>query len=870
MKSRKLLPLVAVLIIASLVLAACPSGATPEPQVVEKIVEVVKEVPVEVVQTVEVVREEVVEKIVEVVATPAPSAEATDRSGAWMDTIVFVQEPNADAAIRRLEVGDLDMYAFAIANPQTAQNVYNSEPLSYLRAYGNYDELSFNPAGPIFEGTGKLNPFAVPEAREAMNWLVDRDYLSRELYGGMAIPRFFAINNASNDYAMHADVAKALERQYAHNPERAEEAITAVMEELGAEKVDGKWQYEGEPVEIILLIRTEDTRRLIGDYVGTLLEDLGFTVVADYKTAAEAGPIWLSGEPKDGRYHIYTGGWITTAVPRDLGVNFAYFYTDMGRSENMWQQYVNDPEFYEVARKLDNNDFTTLEERSELFAKALELSMKDSYRVWLVDRSPIYALRDEVTVGSDLFGGPSGSMMWANTIRRADEVGGSMTVGLPSLLTQPWNPLDGSNWIFDMMLLRGIGEYAYKPDLYTGLYWPNYFEKAEVFIQEGLPVGKTLDWVDLEFVPSIEVPGDAWVDWDAENQVFITASEKFTETVTAASKNIVYYPADMFDTLTWHNGSPVSVGDFVMAMILTFDRGKEGSIIYDSSKTPALNSFLSAFKGVRILSTDPLVIETYTDNYQLDAELNINTWFPMYNQGQGSWDMLAMGIFAEEKELGAFSPTKATALEKDRFSYVAGPTVAILKAELDEAQAEGKIPYEATLSQFISAEEIEARYAAMQEWFRTRGHLLVGTGPFYLQRAFPVEQTVILQRYADYPFAADRWDRFATPRIPEVEVEGPARVTIGQPATFEVFIDFDGAPYPTEDINQVKYLVFDANGELAYVGQATAASDGIWEINMEAAVTSALPAGSNLLEVVVVSNLVALPVSQSVQFVTAQ
>jgi hypothetical protein len=39
-------------------------------------------------------------------------------------------------------------------------------------------------------------------------------------------------------------------------------------------------------------------------------------------------------------------------------------------------------------------------------------------------------------------------------------------------------------------------------------------------------VGKTLDWVDLQFVPSIEVPGDAWVDWDAENQVFITASAK--------------------------------------------------------------------------------------------------------------------------------------------------------------------------------------------------------------------------------------------------------------------------------------------------------------------------------------------------------
>ncbi len=869
MKSRKLLPLVAILIIASLLVAACGQATPAEPQVVVQTVEVVKEQVVEVVQTVEVVKEQVVEKIVEVVATPAPSTEETDRTGAWLDTLVIVQEPNADAAIRRLEVGDIDMYAFAIANPQTAQNVFNSEPLSYLRAYGNYDELSFNPAGPTFEGTGKLNPFSVAKAREAMNWLIDRDYVARELYGGMAIPRWFVFNNASNDYAAHADVAKALERKYGHDPERAEQAITEVMEELGAEKVGGQWQYEGEPVEIILLIRTEDTRRQIGDYVGTLLEDLGFTVTRDYKTAAEASPIWLSGDPKEGRFHIYTGGWVTTAVPRDLGTNFAYFHTDMGRAENMWQQYVNTPEFYEIARRLDNNDFRTLEERSELITEALELSMQDAQRIWLVDRSPIYALRDEVVVGSDLFGGPSGSQIWPNTIRRADEVGGSMTIAIPSILTAPWNPLDGSNWIFDMMLLRGIGEFAVKPDPYTGLNWPNYIEKAEVFIQEGLPVGKTLDWVDLTFVPEITVPDDAWVDWDAENQVFITASEKFTETQTALSRNVVYYPADMFDTLTWHNGSPISLGDFVMAMILNFDRGQEGSVIYDASKAPALRSFMSAFKGVRILSTDPLVIETYTDNYQLDAELNVNTWFPMYTQGQGSWDMMAMGIFAEEKELGAFSPTKATELEVDRFSYIAGPTVAILKAELDEAQAEGKIPYEPTLSQFISADEIAARYAAMQEWYRTRGHLLLGTGPWYLQRAFPVEGTVILQRYADYPFAADRWDRFATPRIPDVDVDGPTRVTIGQPATFDVFVDFEGEPYPTEDINQVKYLVFDANGELAYVGQAQATADGVWEVVLEAAVTNALPAGSNLLEVVVVSNLVALPVSQQVPFVTA-
>ncbi len=866
MASKKWSVAVGIIVILSMILSAC---AAPTPQVVEKVVEKPVEKIVEKVveKPVEKVVEKPVEKVVEQVITPTPAP--VTRTGAWLDTVVVVAEPNADAAVRRLEVGDIDLYAFAIASPQTAQNIYKSQALRYVRAYGNYDELSFNPAGPVFEGTGKLNPFAVAKVREAMNWLVDRNYIAKEIYGGMAIPRYFPFNNASNDYALHADVAKALERKYAPNKAKADEVITAEMKALGAEKVGGKWQYKGAPVEIILLIRTEDQRRQIGDYVGTLLEDLGFTVVRDYKTAAEASPIWLSGEPKEGKYHIYTGGWITTAVPRDLGGNFAYFYTDMGRSENMWQQYKNDPEFYEIARKLDNNDFKTLEERSKLIARGLELAMQDSYRIWLVDRSPIYAMRKEVEIGSDLYGGPSGSWIWSNTLRRTGQVGGSMTIAMPSILTAPWNPLDGSNWIFDMMLLRGIGETAYKTDLYTGLYWPNYFEKAEVFVQEGLPVGKTLDWVSLKFVPKIEVPADAWVDWDPKAQKFITAGEKFTQTVTALSRSVVYYPADLYKTIKWHNGSNFSIGDVIMGMILTFDRGKEGSIIYDKSKTAALKSFMSSFKGVKILSKDPLVIETYTDNYQLDAELNVSTWWPMYAQGQGSWEMLAIGIFAEQKELGAFSPTKATELKKDRFSYIAGPTVAILKAELDEAAKTGTIPYTNTLSAFISKEEIALRYKNLQEWHRQRGHLLLGTGPYFLQRAFPVEGTVILQRFADYPFPANRWDRFAAPRIPEVDVTGPARVTAGSAASFEVTVNFEKKPYPTADISQVKFLVFDAKGELAKVGQATASKDGLWKVDLPADVTKGLAAGSNLLEVVVVSKLVALPVSASVQFVTA-
>jgi peptide/nickel transport system substrate-binding protein len=125
------------------------------------------------------------------------------------------------------------------------------------------------------------------------------------------------------------------------------------------------WTYEGEPVEISVLIRIEDERLAIGDYVSNQLEDIGFQVFRDYKSAADASPIWYGGDPNEGGFHIYTGGWITTVIPRDLGDNFAFFYTDMGLPSPMWQNYVNDPEFYEVADRAEQCRLHILEERAE-------------------------------------------------------------------------------------------------------------------------------------------------------------------------------------------------------------------------------------------------------------------------------------------------------------------------------------------------------------------------------------------------------------------------------------------------------------------------------------------------------------------------
>lgn len=853
--------LISVLIALSMLLGAC--GTTEVIKTVEVSKEVVQTVEVEkeVVQTVEVEKEVVKEVVV------TPTAVASNRKGAWVDSVVFSEVNSADAAVTQLQAGEIDIYAYTVNNPELYKKVQEDPNLTYTNSFGSYNELTFNPVQNFADG--RLNPFGNPKVREAMNWLIDRDYIVQEIYGGLASPRFFPVTGSFPDYTRYVDVARALEAKYAYNPDKAKEVITAEMEAMGAKLVDNKWQFNDQPLTIIIIIRTEDERRPIGDYVANQLETIGFTVDRQYKTRTEASPIWNQGNPPDGLFHIYTGGWITTAVSRDDATNFGYFYTNRGSGSPLWQAYTPSAEYDELCEKLWINDFKSMDERRELFSKALELALQDSVRLWLIDQKAFTPRRNNTMAASDLAGQIAGSALWPYTVRLTTQEGGVVRIAQPGILVEPWNPLSGSNWIYDTMVRRATEDAGVMADPYTGLVWPQRVEKAEVVVQEGLPVAKTLDWLDLKFEKEITIPDDAWVDWDAANQKFITASEKYTSTQTTLSKVTVTYPKDMFQTIKWHDGSPLTPADFVMSMIMTYDPGYTDSPIYDEALAPGVESFLSHFKGVRIVSTDPLVIESYDDQYFLDAEAMVRSWWPQYGFGTAPWYNMAVGYLADSNKELAFSTDKADANGVEWMSFISGPSLEILKANLDKATADNFIPYAATMGQYVTAEDAAARYASLAAWYEARNHFWLGTGPFYLYRVYPVEGTITVQRNVDYPDAANKWDRFGEPKIAVAEIDGPGQVTIGQEAKYDVFVTFKDEPYPQAEIVEVKYLVFNAKGELVTTGLATAVADGQYQITLSADITKGLEAGANKLEVAVSPLLVSLPTFASYEFVTA-
>ncbi len=863
---KKFMFVLSLLVVTGLLITACqPAPAEPETITVVETVVVEKEGET-IVETVEVEKEVIVEKEVEVLVTPEPVV----RTGGWLDQIVLSHDPSVESAVARLIAGDIDVYAQSSSNGE-AYNTAVEAGLQVVQVSTSYNDLTFNTYGPVFEeSTGGLNPFAIREVRNAMNWLMDRDYIVQEIMSGLARPKWFHHTTIFSDYANNAAKARELEAQYPYDPDKANEVITAEMEKLGAEMVDGKWNYNGEPVTLIILIRVEDERRQIGDYVANQLESIGFTMDRQYKTSSEASVLWVRGNVADGLWHLYTGGWIGGQIDRDDAWMPQFFYSPKSGYgfTSLWQSYEITDEADAVFEALANSEFSTVEERNSLIQQAMEWGLYHSNRIWLCDRAGFMPFSPDVSVSSDLAGGITGALM-PYTLRFKDREGGQMQFVQADMFVEPWNPQAGSNWFYDATPRAFTEDLATIFDPFTGLLLPQRAVRAELVVQEGLPIGVTYDWVDLSFEAEIPVPEDAWSDWDGANGKWITAGERFPEGTTAKTKSTVYYEEGMYEMFKWHDGSPMSPADFVMGMIHDFAFGKEDSPLYDEAQAGDVESLLTEFKGVRIASIDPLVIETWRDGYVLDAENTVTSWWPQYGYGIAPWHIMAVGNLAEEAGELAYSADKADLNEIEQTSFIAGPSLEILKAKLDQAIEENYIPFPDGMGDYLTAEEATERYDNLLKWYQVNGHFWVGNGPYFLEKVFPVEKTLVVTRNQDYPDSSNKWDRFSAPRIPVAEIDGPGRVDIGSEAVFDIFVTYEGEPYAAADMSKVTYLVFDATGVLAVSGDAEFVEDGYYTVTLDADTTSGMEAGSNKLEVVVVSKIVSIPTFESLEFVTA-
>lgn len=267
----------------------------------------------------------------------AERAAAQVPQGTYVSRLIFFEQPNAAVALADVSRGtSMQMYMFNLRTVADKLAALGDPNIWTVQTPGSVNDLWINP---LPQTAGGYNPFQLQAVRRAMNYLIDRDFIINEIYGGFGIPYISPWHARMPEYRREGAFFSQLDRDFSYDPQRAESEISAALTGAGAVRgTDGRWRMGGNPITVKFVIRTEDVRLDIGNYVANLLEDVGITVVRDYSPAAEAFAKVYNGPPDIGEWHLYTEGFAFTALVAWQDDWIAGFYTDFS-GETVWEKY---------------------------------------------------------------------------------------------------------------------------------------------------------------------------------------------------------------------------------------------------------------------------------------------------------------------------------------------------------------------------------------------------------------------------------------------------------------------------------------------------------------------------------------------------
>jgi len=335
-----------------------------------------------------------------------------------------------------------------------------------------------------------------------------------------------------------------------------------------------------------------------------------------------------------------------------------------------------------------------------------------------------------------------GIYTWAHTASYLDTdggtvLGGTLRVAAPSILTGAWNPIAGTNWLFDQAIQRATEDWFLFPDPYSGLYYSHLVEEATCTIVQPLQMVSTLSWVNVEAAAEIVVPEDAWVDWNANLETFITRSEAFPNGLSAATKTVCTFSDQLFET-KWHDGSGFSIADMLMRFVTALT---------------SLGPSTSPFRGARLTSLDPVIIEVYHDGAYSTAEAQVfhrigDLFWPYYGTGMAPWHAVAVGMRAEDSRSGATTG--------EPLDWIVGATSSkLLGNALEGSHASRFIPYEPVLGQYVTSDEVASRYANLGGFLDAHDHMWVGNGPMVIESVDSIARIVVGKRFEGYTHEMD-------------------------------------------------------------------------------------------------------------------
>ncbi|MGH7315812.1 MAG: hypothetical protein ACREI6_05075, partial [Candidatus Rokuibacteriota bacterium] len=227
-----------------------------------------------------------------------------------------------------------------------------------------------------------------------------------------------------------------------------------------------------------------------------------------------------------------------------------------------------------------------------------------------------------------------------------------------------------------------------------------------------------------------------------------------------------------------HDNTRVSAADalypYAFAARWSVKRGAGSPPEYDPAVEAATATVRHALLGVRVVKVDSEVrrysditftyvvpvVEVYLNAASTDTE-ELAALAPPWSATP--WHVTFLMEEAVKRGVGAFSAAEARRRGVRWLDLARDPkTRAELSAILDELARRNHVPE--PLKRLVAADEAQARWAALREFARRRGHFLVTNGPYQLEKW--TDTAVVLQVFRDMnnPLGVGSYDRFAIPR----------------------------------------------------------------------------------------------------------
>ncbi len=751
-------------------------------------------------------------------SAPTPTAAAYKpphtKPGPAAEKILF-RAFDVDRAPLDFQAGQMDAYLFSLKT-NAARELRGKEGVRLEEAPATIVSLVMNPAP---APQSQINPFAIKEIRQAVQYLVNRDSIAAEIYRGAAMPMLTHLSPTDFDYLTVFDVARSSD--YRYDPERARAIIKREMEKAGARLVNERWEFQGRPVRLKFVIRVEDERREIGDLVRAELERAGFTVAPTYQQFAPAVLAVYSSDPQAFEWHLYTEGWSRGAPQRydfaSINSFAAPWQGNMpGWRESGFWQYEN-AQLDELGQRLFTGSFGSEQERNDLYRRMTQLALDESVRAWVVTVNNSFPLQTKLQgITSDLVAGPKTQ----RSIREAYIPGkDEITLGNLWVWTErtTWNPVGGFGDLYSNDIWRHLADPPIVNHPFSGEPVPF---RATFQVETAGPAGK------------LDVPPDA-ILWDAQADRWKDVGPG----VRATSK--VTYDFSKYLNAKWHDGQPITMADALYPLAQSYE------LAFDPEKSRiefaigvTARPFLNTFRGYRI--ADGAKMEVYVDFWHFDRA-QIGSYAAPAGFSM-PWEVLAaMDDLVFTQRRAAYSDTAAARFNVTWLSLVQRRDAGLVERTLRQFQADNKVPagyFTVGNRSLVSPQEAQARYQAAIDWFNKYGLLVISQGPFYLTKFDPPAQFAEITAFRDpsYPFKPGDFYLGSTPLLEILQAQ-TAPVRAGRDAEVTVQVRGPGAI-------GVRYALFDpAAGKVLHTGEATPGTGGRLSVKLDAAATAKLQPG---------------------------